>query len=138
MAAPAILPFSPDGAATPTLDVPGTTIVDYIKRHWRGDLSLPFSYWINGWLLGIGYIVGTVPVIEHPNSSIAYVIGCLIVMALGIAIQVWQLIGIWRSACKHTERGGRKIWATLAQVGVILGWLNFLRGTFELLGVPGN
>src|SRR6516225_6094339 len=26
----------------------------YIARHWRGELSLPRSYWINGVLLNIG------------------------------------------------------------------------------------
>ncbi len=54
MAAPTVLPFSADAAATPTLGMPGTQIVNYIKRHWRGDLSLPVSHWVNGWLLGIG------------------------------------------------------------------------------------
>ena|ERR1700730_16352920 len=135
-AAPAVLPFSADADANHHSISPGTQTVTYIKRHWRGDLSLPVSYWINGWLLGIGYIVGTSA--YQPNPSITSAIGLLILIALGCAIEVWQLIGIWRSASKHTERGGRKIWAYLAQVGVIVGWGNFVRGIFELLGLPGT
>jgi hypothetical protein len=138
MAAPTVLTFSADAAPTPTLDLPGTQIVNYIKRHWRGDLSLSLSYWINGWLLGIACIVGTVPIFEHPSPSTEYAIGLLIVIVLGCTIEVWQLIGIWRSASKHTERGGRKIWASLARVGVIFGWANFVRGIFALLGLPGS
>ena len=111
---------------------------NYIVQHWRGDLSLPVSYWVNGWLLGIGYMFGTFLIAYQASSSIEYAIGLLIVIALGCAIEVWQLIGIWRSASKHTERGGRKIWASLARVGVIFGWVNFVKGIFELLGLPGN
>jgi hypothetical protein len=124
----------------PTIDLSGTRIerANYIARHWRGDLSLAVSYWINGWLFGTGYIVGTIIITDHPSPSITYAIGLLIVSALGFALQVWQLIGIWRSASKHTERGGRRIWAFLAQLGVILGWGNFVRGIFELLGLPGT
>jgi hypothetical protein len=108
---------------------------NYIGRHWHGDLSLPVSYWINGWLLGIGYIAGTFPITYRPSTSITYAIGLLIVIALGFFIQVWQLIGLWRSARKHTERGGRRIWAALAQVSVIFGWLSFARGIVGLLGL---
>ncbi len=65
-------------------------------------------------------------------------IGLLIVIVLGGAIEVWQLIGIWRSASKHTERGGRRVWAFLAQIGVIVGWGKFIKGIFELFGLLGN
>jgi hypothetical protein len=61
---------------------------------------------------------------------------------LGIALQGWQLTGIWRAARKHTQRGGRRIWAFLAQLGVILGWVVWsgrLRGAIDYLsGVSGN
>jgi hypothetical protein len=86
----------------------------------------------------MGYIVGTVPIIEQPKPSIACAIGLLIVIGLGFAISVWQLIGISRSASKHSERGGRKIWASLARVSVICGWVNLARGIFEIFGLLGN
>jgi hypothetical protein len=108
---------------------------NYILRHWQGDLSLWVSYWVNGWLFGIGYLVGLFLITNYPSPSITYAIGLSIVIALGLAMHVWQLIGLWRSARKHTERGGRTIWASLAQLSVILGWLGFARGIFELLGL---
>src|SRR5208282_6161526 len=125
-----------DAVNEPATDVSSTRIerTNYIVRHWRGDLSLPVSYWINGWLLSTGYLAGTVSITSYPSPSIEYAVGLLIVIALGFAVQVWQLIGIWRSACKHTERRGRKIWACMAQVSVVFGWLSLVRSIFELLG----
>jgi hypothetical protein len=43
----------------PAIDLSGTRIerTNYIARHWRGDLSLAVSYWINGWLAWVGYFV---------------------------------------------------------------------------------
>src|SRR5882757_2184777 len=31
--------------------------VGYIRRHWRGQLSLPVSYWVNGPVLWVGLLV---------------------------------------------------------------------------------
>jgi hypothetical protein len=107
---------------------------NYIVGHWRGHLSLPISYWVNGWLLSIGYIVGAAFIVYHRDPSITYAIGWLIVIALGFALQIWQLIGLWRSARKHTERGGRPIWAYMAKCSVVFGWLSFARGIVELFG----
>jgi hypothetical protein len=108
-------------------------------RHWRGDLSLAVSYWINGSLFGIGYIVGEkLAIVGDPSPSIAYAIGLLVMGALGFAMNVWQLVGVWRSAGKHAARGGRKICASLAQLGVIFGWLSFVKSIVEFsLGLPG-
>jgi hypothetical protein len=111
---------------------------NYIARHWRGELSLPVSYWVNGWLLSTGYFVGMSFIVDYPAPSVTYAVGLLIVMALGFALQIWQLIGLWRSAGTHAVRGGRQIWASLARLGVIFGWMNFARGILELLGLPGN
>jgi hypothetical protein len=112
---------------------------NYIARHWRGELSLPVSYWVNGWLLSTGYIVGTFFIVDDPAPSVTYAVGSLIVGALGFALQVWQLIGLWRSGDKHIERGGRPICAYLAKACVVFGWLSFVRGIVELFGgVPGN
>jgi hypothetical protein len=30
---------------------------NYLMRHWRGELSLPISYWVNGSLLGVGFLL---------------------------------------------------------------------------------
>jgi hypothetical protein len=117
------------------LSVVASNRTNYIARHWRGDLSLPVSYWINGSLLGIGYVVGArLAVAGDPSPSITYAIGLLILGALGFAMQVWQLVGTWRSADKHMERGGRRICANLAKLSVVFGWLGFIRSIVEFVG----
>ncbi len=97
--------------------------VKYITRHWRGDLSLPVSYWVNGQLFGIGYRLGAFFIFDHPDPSISYaLLSLLIVIVIGLGMQVWQSVGIWRSADKYIQRGKRHIWAYLAQIAVVLGW----------------
>src|SRR5437868_13093666 len=32
----------------------------YLLRHWRGASSLPIAYWVNGALVGIGFVVALV------------------------------------------------------------------------------
>lgn len=117
-----VLPADPIGR--PSADVPSARSdqVNYITRHWRGDLSLPVSYWINGQLFGIGYSVGAFFIFDHPDPSITYAVGLLIVIVLGLGMQVWQSVGIWRSAYKYIQRRKRRIWAYLAQIAVLLGW----------------
>jgi hypothetical protein len=35
------------------------------------------------------------------------------VISLALAMQVWLLVALWRSAKKHTQRGGRWLWGFL-------------------------
>jgi len=95
--------FSADPIDRPSADgsSPRSDQVKYITWHWRGDLSLPVSYWVNGQLFGIGYSVGAFFFFDHPDPSITYALGLLIVIVVGLAMQVWQSVGIWRSADKY-------------------------------------
>ena len=45
-------------------------------------------------------------------------------------VAVWQLVGIWRSADRHPDRGGRRFWAGVAKVMVFIA---VLRKITELL-----
>jgi len=96
-------------------------------KHWRGDLSLPISYWVIGSLLtlvviAIATAIGSSGVWNEigPRASGAAILSfyCLV-----IPLTVWQVVGIWRSADKHTQRGGKAFWAGLAKVSVLLGLL---------------
>jgi hypothetical protein len=113
-----------DSVGRPEATTVGARIsrANYLSRHWRGDLSLPVSYWVNGCLLGIGNLVGILLVLHYPSRSITFAISVYVVVVLTWAIQVWQLVGIWRSAKKHTDRGGWSFWARTAQVTAICGW----------------
>jgi hypothetical protein len=100
---------------------------NWIVRHWRGDLSLPVSYWVIGFLLNItigvamGVFAQTAPMMDMPpRTSGAAIFAVFFLVAL---FTIWQIVGTWRSAAKHTSRGGSAFWAGAARLALILGAL---------------
>jgi hypothetical protein len=103
----------------------------YIARHWRGDISLGKSYWINGAVVGIVFyivwsILLAVLAVGVADRS-AQVLGLVVLIAAQVTLYTWQVVGVWRSAGKHESRGGKKFWAILARIGLCLGLLVALK-----------
>jgi hypothetical protein len=102
----------------------------YLSRHWHGELSLPISFWLNLILLPLplGFALGALTTWvsllgeQMRSGSIAW----LIVWPLVLAFDAWCLVGAWRSAVLHLERGGRWLWAALARVVVVISLLGTL------------
>jgi hypothetical protein len=116
----------PDQA--PLLSSPEKTRRSYFIRHWRGDLSLPLSYWVNLFLLTLVmvFISALVSAFIDPTKGLAtWAIGISLVGVFAIVATVWQIVGVWRSAGKHKIRGGSGFWAGAARVAVALGFLSF-------------
>jgi hypothetical protein len=99
---------------------------NYFARHWRGELSLPRSYWLNGALIfGLGcnllFIAAFAATVALVRSSTGLAIFLLLcVQALDIAGYVWALVGTWRAAGHYQ---GPRFWAILARIGMSLGVL---------------
>jgi len=111
---------------------------NYFVRHWRGELSLPVSYWVNGSLLTL-LLVAILTAIRKTQlfeelGGEGTGLWILAVLMLSVSFAVWQSIGIWRSADEHPSRGGSKGWAIAAKVVVILGFIRL--ATFTLQEVP--
>lgn len=101
--------------------------MNYISRHWRGELSLPVSYWINGFLLSISlYVLSASAVAASPWQL--QIFGASLGMVGIPIIAVWQLIGIYRSA---KPRHG--FWPGMARLGVGFGWLRLIGYVAELV-----
>lgn len=122
------------GTAIPAQARPG----NYFVRHWRGQLSLPVSYWVNGTLLTL-VLAGALTATQ--NSDLAHSLGRqptgLVILSsflLTIGCAIWQGVGIWRSAEKHPSRGGSSGWATAAKVMVVLGVIRL--GAYTVPRVP--
>lgn len=104
----------------------------YFARHWRGELSLPVSYWINGVALGLVLalvarrVFGNTEalVVKHPQGFSLLALASFV--ALG-AFTVWQLVGIFRSARRYLAEGRSKLWGSLAMVAVVIGLVNGVR-----------
>jgi hypothetical protein len=54
--------------------VTGDSVMKYITAHWRGELSLPMSYWVNGCVLTclfvMFYIVVHDLVVPNPGDRV--------------------------------------------------------------------
>jgi hypothetical protein len=99
----------------------------YLTRHWRGQLSLFKSFWLDAIglsvvtfslsALGAGYLAGIYR--REPSFAVTLIVTVFI---LGICILMWSLVGLWRSARGYK---GRRIWSVSARV-VTLGWLGLI------------
>ena len=105
----------------------------YIARLFRGDVSLPITYWVFGVLIGnVAFqIINAIIEFNYLEITTSQT-GAWSVMAfywVAIGYSIFMLIAIWRSAGKYQ---GRAIWASLARVAVVLGTLalvaNFIIG----------
>jgi hypothetical protein len=99
--------------------------MDYIKAHWRGDLSLARSYWLNVILLsalfGVGGTLLEQPLSEQPVANVATVGLALIIVAA--VVTVWQFVGVWRSATNTSIKSGHKFWPAVAKAATVFGCL---------------
>ncbi|WP_428491066.1 hypothetical protein [Rhodopila sp.] len=80
----------------------------YLERHWRGELSLGVSFWLNHVLLGaIGGAVMSLGVAWVRRASSEVPVACLFftlaVLVLWVGAQSWQILGTWRSATRARE-----------------------------------
>jgi hypothetical protein len=114
-----------DVPLAPATNEPAAKKRNYFVRHWRGELSLPVSYWLNGFL-GSVLAVMAVAAIEanlnfrddfSPLISLASVIGIWAIIWL---IILWQVVGTWRSATNYSARN-KKVWGRVAQLFLVLG-----------------
>jgi hypothetical protein len=103
---------------------------NYFSRHWRGELSLPLSYWVNGALVTV-LVVTAFSVLgesDYLKTSGPLGSGIWILAALMFlwSLTIWQLVGVWRSADNSASRGGSSAWASVAKVMVVLGALRLV------------
>ena len=110
----------------------------YPARHWRGELSLPVSYWVNGVAVAIALatVITVVPWNRFVSRSPRLYAASLTLLWIAIAATtVWQLVGTWRSAKSYLEQGHSKLWGNLARVAVGLGLLQAV-AEFANVGIP--
>ncbi len=102
---------------------------NYFSRHWRGELSLPKSYWLNSYgltaiLVLIGITIGMADFTSYPMFTALLYIGFWMLLA---ASQVWLTVGIVRSARKYSANYPLKSgWGTAAVIFSALGFLSTL------------
>lgn len=126
-----------DGTVEGSTGIPRSA--NYFVRHWRGQNSLGWAFWVNGMLLnllvGFGALgLGTAKntALYDPIHTLVLVTGVWLIISI---VLIWQVVGIWRSASLHPSRGGSKGWALAAGV-VAVFWCISTIGTFLEDGLP--
>jgi hypothetical protein len=109
---------------------------NYFARHWRGELSLPVSYWVNGTLGGLiaGFFFIAVGAVTHRQGEVQPLVWLISLCAIWLFIVVsaiWQAVGIWRSAT-HYRQSGRRFWGGAAKALIVLGALQLAVSFFTV------
>lgn len=131
------LPEAHHAPAPPPLP-PSAKAPNYFVRHWRGELSLGVSYWVNGFLAtfaaiaAVGAIAASLGSLQSNYMTLA--VGVTSWTAIG-AISLWQLVGIWRSASRPGEDGKLSRWAGAVKFAVVLGLIRTVL-SFATEGAP--
>ena len=146
---PALAAPAPDMATATPPPLPGPMppplpSQNYFLRHWRGELSLPVSYWVNGAVLGLvaGVVIALLGAFIYRGDEGRPLLwlGSLVAIWLSIfLLMTWQFVGTWRSASRY-RRSGKFFWGTAAQVMIVLGVLQagyrfFTTGAQQIAGM---
>ncbi len=96
----------------------------YVGAHWRGELSLAKSFWINGLLIGTLFDILRIPpgfvTVSDPQVAAALGVLAIVLLLADVALFLWQAVGIWRSAGRHMMTTERKGWGVAARGALIL------------------
>lgn len=99
----------------------------YLARHWRGELSLPVSFWVNGFLLSIPAglaVAGLAMWISFKGDWLrGGSLAILVAWPLLLAYNVWATVGAWRATGPYLDDGGRRLWGWGARVLLAVGAL---------------
>ena len=73
----------------------------YAGRHWRGELSLGVSYWLNGFfgnILASTLVSAIISAMGEEYNPIESFIAIIIAWSIVFGVAIWQIVGVWRSA----------------------------------------
>ncbi len=122
-----------------------------VARHWRGELPLWVSYWVIGFIGNIIIAIISVAMVtifklDKGYNPVSSFYANILIWTGIFLIAVWQMVGVWRSATRYTAvptrldektaaRRPTPLWAGLAKIVIVLGFVQLLR-TFGLQGLP--
>jgi hypothetical protein len=93
-------------------------------KYWRGDFTLPFSYWVAGSIYAIFVAVSNLllPVIYSLDVLTPALYGTIMLSFYCsiILVTIWWLAGTWRSADNHSSNGGSILWVRAAKASLML------------------
>jgi hypothetical protein len=124
--------------------------MNYIGRHWRGELSLSVSFWINGVVVSVLFgmvdnivdklVKLTMLVLLWPlqdptlyNSLVSAAAWLLSAIVVWLAVTIWQMVGIWRSATRYRGAPTHEWpWGSVAKFMVVIGAVAVMARTAQV------
>ena len=95
-------------------------MIRYAMRHWRGELPLAVTWWVNGIALAVVSLVadswaaelGLVPAIDTRLRFTLWLAAGIVLLLL---VPAWQVIGSFRAADRHVREVGTILAGRLVQ-----------------------
>lgn len=73
----------------------------YLSRHWKGELSLAQSFWVNTVLVNLCVSIISKMGASAPITNLIGVATFIVLYwSVALCLQTWQSVGVWRSASK--------------------------------------
>jgi hypothetical protein len=112
---------------------------NYFARHWRGELSLPVSYWLNGILGGvaIGAMIAALGIVIARRDDAKPLLWLVALGGIWLCVLLfttWQAVGVWRSATRY-KRSGKSFWGVAAKTMIVIGVIQ-TAASFATVGAP--
>ena len=100
--------------------------ISYIRKHWRGELSLAVSFWINlfllnGVIISVATLLSYYDVIKNPVNAARF--GLVYAVFAILIVYPWQVVGLWRACNRQIKISGKRFLARTAQVLVVIGFI---------------
>ena len=110
---------------------------NYFTRHWKGENSLVWAYWVNG--VALNLVVLFLMTIISETEGFGFN-GLIVILMLVYPLLIWSWVGIWQSAGNYLNQSKLDFtksptWAYLARFGVILGALQSISGLVDAISL---
>ena len=97
-------------------------MADYLRRHWQGQQTLAWSFWVN--LVAVRVFVFLLQTLLTPTDGGDYhhfrTTVYILVFVLHAVLLIWQLVGVVRAADVHFSEHGNMALVWGAQLGGVL------------------
>lgn len=99
-----------------------SAVFRYLQKHWRGEFSLPFAFWVNFVAINLATAICQLALMfSVDNPVIASRITLVFTFFGACIVYPWQFVGVWRSAAVHARRYESFGWSGTAQGFLLLG-----------------
>ena len=93
---------------------------NYFLRHWRGELSLGKSFWLNYIIANYLYFLSARALTVHFHFLKWPLIVILLWVVFSVIFRVWQLVGAWRSSRNYSIKNELEWWGGVTRFFIII------------------